>query len=87
MKINRRDLGEYAQTYLQVLDLEGVENFETLRALEGANFPTERSGHKIVVEWRPSEISRALTTSYVIRGAGIPIELRMNKGANIPSLL
>ena len=75
--IKREDLRRYSLEVLNMLEREKIDSIAELERRLGESFSTSEG--LIQLESRPSrDSSTALTISYIVKGKGIPIEVRLN---------
>ena len=82
MKITLQDLSRFAREFLHVLQRENINSIQALEkiAQSGEKEITINVQESLIFAPRPShEGTIAYTMSYVVQGAGIPIELKINK--------
>ncbi len=77
MTITKNDLQKYSSNILGLLGREKIRSISELEEKMGQSFSTPEG--LIQLELRPSkDSSTALTISYIVRGKGIPVEVRLN---------
>ena len=77
MTIKKEDLKKYCLEVLSVLEREKIGSVLELEKRIGESFPTPEG--LIQLESRPSrDSSTAITISYIVKGKGSPIEVRLN---------
>ena len=82
MKITLKDLGKFAAEFLHVLERENINSTQGLekRAQGRGQEFTINVQDSLIIMLRPSqEMTFAYAMSYVVQGAGAPIELRINR--------
>ena len=78
VKINGEDIRRFSKGLLKIMSDRKITSLEDFENNVG-EYPTKEVGEKVIIEINPSnENTQAHIISYVIKGLGIPIEIRIN---------
>ena len=77
--ISRDYLGDIAASLIAFLKSKGIDNFESLQEKLNQRFSLDETSRFVDISLRSSDqLTNEFVISYVIPGAGIPIETRSN---------